>query len=74
MPIKIMAKRMVVLGAGTGGTLTGTAEALKEHWPDCHVVGVDPVGSILADETEEVKPNKKVNFRIYITFLKNIIF
>ena len=45
---------MLVVGAGTGGTLTGTAGALKAHWPECHVVGVDPVGSILANEEEEV--------------------
>ncbi len=39
---------MVVLGAGTGGTLTGTAKRLKEANPHCIVVGVDPIGSILA--------------------------
>ncbi|RKZ11462.1 cystathionine beta-synthase [bacterium] len=39
---------MVVIGAGTGGTITGVARRLKEANPDCIVVGVDPVGSILA--------------------------
>ena len=39
---------MVVIGAGTGGTITGVARKLKEHNPDCVIVGVDPVGSILA--------------------------
>ena len=39
---------MVVLTAGTGGTLTGIAKKLKEKLPKIHVVGVDPVGSILA--------------------------
>jgi cystathionine beta-synthase len=38
----------VVLTAGTGGTLTGVARAVKERVPGCRVVGVDPVGSILA--------------------------
>ncbi|KAK9313786.1 tryptophan synthase beta subunit-like PLP-dependent enzyme [Lipomyces starkeyi] len=33
---------------GTGGTITGIARALKKCKPDIHVVGVDPVGSILA--------------------------
>ena len=39
---------MVVIGAGTGGTITGVARRLKEHNPDCIVVGADPIGSILA--------------------------
>jgi cystathionine beta-synthase len=39
---------MAVLSAGTGGTLTGTAKKLKEANPNCIIVGVDPVGSILA--------------------------
>ena len=39
---------MVVVGAGTGGTITGIARRLKEVLPNLIVVGVDPVGSILA--------------------------
>jgi cystathionine beta-synthase len=39
---------MAVLSAGTGGTLTGTANKLKEANPNCIIVGVDPIGSILA--------------------------
>merc|ERR1719401_866755 len=39
---------MVVAGAGTGGTITGLSARLKEHNPDVRVVGVDPVGSVLA--------------------------
>lgn len=39
---------MVVVGTGTGGTLTGIAKRLKEACPNVIVVGVDPVGSILA--------------------------
>jgi len=38
----------VVLTAGTGGTITGIARYVKEHVPGVRVVGVDPVGSILA--------------------------
>lgn len=34
-------------GAGTGGTITGTARFLKEKNPDIQVVGVDPVGSMI---------------------------
>lgn len=39
---------MFVAGAGTGGTITGTARALKQQYPDIKVVGIDPYGSILA--------------------------
>ncbi len=38
----------VVMTAGTGGTITGTARTVKKHIPDCQIVGVDPEGSILA--------------------------
>lgn len=38
-----------VAGAGTGGTISGTARRLKEVYPDITVVGVDPKGSILAE-------------------------
>ncbi|KAI8809653.1 tryptophan synthase beta subunit-like PLP-dependent enzyme [Cladochytrium replicatum] len=39
---------MFVAGAGTGGTIAGTAKKLKEKIPGIKVVGVDPNGSILA--------------------------
>ena len=38
----------VVLTAGTGGTLTGVAQRLKKDIPGVKVIGVDPVGSIIA--------------------------
>jgi cystathionine beta-synthase/cysteine synthase A len=38
---------MVVVGVGTGGTITGIAKRLKEVNPAIKVVGVDPEGSIL---------------------------
>jgi len=38
----------VVMTAGTGGTITGVARAIKRALPACQVVGVDPEGSILA--------------------------
>merc|ERR1711892_1166761 len=40
---------MVVMGAGTGGTISGIGRKLKEKCPACVVVGVDPLGSILAE-------------------------
>lgn len=41
---------MAVISAGTGGTITGVARRLKEHNPNCVIIGADPVGSILAGE------------------------
>jgi len=43
---------MAVISAGTGGTITGVARRLKERNPKCVIVGVDPVGSILAGGTQ----------------------
>ena len=34
-----------VAGVGTGGTVTGVGEALKERNPRCHVVAVEPASS-----------------------------
>ncbi|MBC8214722.1 MAG: pyridoxal-phosphate dependent enzyme [Candidatus Marinimicrobia bacterium] len=43
---------MVVIGVGTGGTITGVAKKLKEEIPNIKVVGVDPYGSILGGGDE----------------------
>ncbi len=43
---------MVVMGVGTGGTITGVAKKLKEKLPHVKIVGVDPYGSILGGGTE----------------------
>jgi cystathionine beta-synthase len=43
---------MVVMGAGTGGSITGVARRLKSVNPNCLVIGADPVGSILAGGNE----------------------
>lgn len=44
--------KMVVMGVGTGGTITGVAKRLKEEIPSIQIVGVDPYGSILGGGTD----------------------
>lgn len=43
---------LVVLGAGTGGTIAGVAKCLKEKNPKIRIVGIDPEGSILGGREE----------------------
>src|SRR5881227_741658 len=42
----------LVVGVGTGGTITGTARYLREHNPQLVVVGADPEGSIYSGGPE----------------------
>ena len=46
---------MVVMGAGTGGTISGVGKKLKEDIPNIKIIGADPIGSILGGGTK-VKP------------------
>merc|ERR1712050_632299 len=39
----------MIMTAGTGGTISGTAKKLKEKIPNVQIVAVDPYGSILAE-------------------------
>jgi cystathionine beta-synthase len=38
----------IIIGAGTGGTITGIARWIKEKDPSIKIIGVDPNGSVLA--------------------------
>jgi cystathionine beta-synthase len=51
----------VVVGTGTGGTISGVGRFLKSKNPAIKVVGVDPVGSILANPDE---PAPKVSYQV----------
>ena len=46
----------LVVGVGTGGTVSGTARYLRERRPDLVVVGADPEGSIYSGGEENVRP------------------
>ena len=39
----------LVSSMGTGGTISGVGQYLKEQSPDIKIIGVDPIGSILFD-------------------------
>ncbi len=43
---------MIVMGVGTGGTITGIAKKIKELSPHTTIIGVDPHGSILGGGDE----------------------
>ena len=43
---------MVVMGVGTGGTITGVSKKLKEKIPNIKIIGADPFGSILGGGNE----------------------
>ena len=50
---------ILVAGVGTGGTITGTGEALKERKPSLKVVAVEPADSPVISQTkagEELQP------------------
>jgi cystathionine beta-synthase len=46
----------LVVGVGTGGTVTGTVRYLRRHRPELVVVGADPEGSIYSGGDENVRP------------------
>ena len=46
----------LVVGVGTGGTVTGTARYLRDRKPDLVVVGADPEGSIYSGGEANIRP------------------
>jgi cystathionine beta-synthase len=51
---------VVVIASGTGGTVTGIGRGIKEVLPDCKIVAVDPVGSLLA-QPESMNERKRLH-------------
>ncbi|CAB3249191.1 unnamed protein product [Arctia plantaginis] len=47
---------MAVMGAGTGGTISGIGLKLKETYPDCLVVAGEPEGSIMFNKFGKEHP------------------
>ncbi|XP_075982699.1 cysteine synthase-like [Anticarsia gemmatalis] len=47
---------MVVMGAGTGGTMTGVGRRIKEKHPDCVLVAAEPDGSIMINKEGKNHP------------------
>jgi len=41
---------LFVAGIGTGGTITGTARYLRQHAPECRIIGVEPAASPVITE------------------------
>ena len=48
--IKLLMKEILIffLNLTLGGTICGIARKLKEKYPKCTIIGVDPKGSLLA--------------------------
>uniref|UniRef100_A0A183BJD3 cystathionine beta-synthase n=1 Tax=Globodera pallida TaxID=36090 RepID=A0A183BJD3_GLOPA len=51
---------MVVVGVGTGGSITGISRRIKKANPNCKIVGVDPIGSVLGGEDGDAGHEYKV--------------
>jgi len=51
----------LISAAGTGGTICGLARKIKEKNPECKIIGVDPVGSLLA-VPEKLNDDKGAGF------------
>jgi len=55
----------VVIGMGTGGTISGVGRYLKEQAPHIRMVGVDPVGSLLLEAWQQGRLPEGVEAKTY---------
>lgn len=53
-----------VAGMGTGGTISGTGQFLKEKKPGIKLVGVDPVGSLYYDFVKSGRITKPFTYKV----------
>ncbi|MCL1630452.1 cysteine synthase family protein [Sporolactobacillus sp. CPB3-1] len=65
---------VLVAGAGTGGTFTGTAEYLKAKNPDVKTIVVEPVGSILNGGTPAEHRTEGIGMEFIPSFVKTEYF
>jgi cystathionine beta-synthase len=54
----------VVIGMGTGGTISGTGRYLKSRDPAIRVIGVDPVGSVYHSLFKTGKPSEPHVYKV----------
>lgn len=63
-----------VCGMGTGGTITGTAQFLKEKNPNIKIIGADPAGSIYSGDTPKSYMVEGIGYDFWPkVFDKNIV-
>lgn len=53
-----------VCGIGTGGTIAGAGRYLKEQDPKVRIIGVDPVGSVIADHFRTGRLGKPRTYKV----------
>ncbi|MCL2723350.1 MAG: pyridoxal-phosphate dependent enzyme [Polyangiaceae bacterium] len=53
-----------VAGLGTGGTVSGTGQYLKEKKPEMTILGVDPVGSLYYDFVKTGRITKPFSYKV----------
>ncbi len=55
----------VVIGMGTGGTISGVGRFLKEQNPNIRIIGVDPIGSLLLETWQQGRIPSEVQAKTY---------